>query len=628
MFAEWLQEHKFENTLLSKSEFKAYPTITDREAWDNVNPAVVAQSMESAEEYYNYDWPMIKATEFMAYNRVGDRIMHQAPYYQRRRALIDLVVAECMENKGRFVDDIINGVWCICEETFWGISAHNGVYWDETPYLPDIETPFIDLFAAETGALMAWILHLMEDVLAKEEYLIVRRIKIELQKRIIDPFMLRMDFPWMCRTFVRINNWTPWILSNVLSVFLLVETDEKRKHIALTKMFNIMDCFINICPPDGGCDEGPGYWNVAGGALFDFVEQLYIGSDGKINFFDNAHMREIACFVYRAHINENYFINFADGSAKTNISHDMVYRFGKRINEPKMMAMAAYAANFHIEEKKSGDNTPFPLRRRLPEIFNYDEMTEASKTAKAPLERDAYLPNIQVIAAREQEGSAKGLFLAVKGGHNDESHNHNDIGNYIVYLDGKPALIDAGVASYTKDTFSANRYKLWTMQSAYHSLPTINGVMQKDGKQYAASDVSYEMTDEKVKYSLNIQNAYQEEAKLNSCRRNFIFDRADKAEIEVTDVYDFACEENTLGYSFMTWDKPEVEDGKLKVNVECAGCIYVELPAGYIDIEFEHKETKDEKLSGVWGTKGVWRTYISYEKIPQTDNKVFKIYKA
>ena len=76
-----------------------------------------------------------------------------------------------------------------------------------------------------------------------------------------------------------------------------------------------------------------------------------------------------------------------------------------------------------------------------------------------------------------REGSAEGLCLAAQGGTNGQSHNHNDVGNFVVYADGLPAIIDVGVETYTAKTFSSPRYGIWTMQSAYHNCPTIDGVM-------------------------------------------------------------------------------------------------------------------------------------------------------
>ena len=121
-----------------------------------------------------------------------------------------------------------------------------------------------------------------------------------------------------------------------------------------------------------------------------------------------------------------------------------------------------------------------------------------------PLPRDTWLSEIQVMTARDKAGSADGFYVAAKGGHNLESHNHNDVGHFIVYIDGEPVIIDAGVGPYTGKTFSSQRYEIWTMQSAYHSLPTINGVMQSPGAEFAAREASCEAADGRTIFAIDI----------------------------------------------------------------------------------------------------------------------------
>ena len=87
--------------------------------------------------------------------------------------------------------------------------------------------------------------------------------------------------------------------------------------------------------------------------------------------------------------------------------------------------------------------------------------------------REAWFAGIQVMAARMQAGSSKGLYLSAKGGHNGESHNHNDVGSFLVYCDGKPVVVDIGLGVYEKNTFNERRYEILQMQSLYHNLPAI-----------------------------------------------------------------------------------------------------------------------------------------------------------
>ena len=124
---------------------------------------------------------------------------------------------------------------------------------------------------------------------------------------------------------------------------------------------------------------------------------------------------------------------------------------------------------------------------------------------------------------RSIQGSSKGLFLGDKGGTNGESHNHNDVGNFVLNLDGEPALIDVGVGTYSAKTLK-DRYKLWYMQSQWHNLPSINGIMQHEGGNFKAHNVTYKSTPNGGEFELNIASAYPTEAHVKKWLRKLSFD--------------------------------------------------------------------------------------------------------
>src|SRR5690606_18179290 len=160
-------------------------------------------------------WPALPATLFMEYARNGNRRNFERASFARRGALEGLITAECVEGSGRFIDDIVNGIWAICEESFWGVPAHNAVHGLPGSPLPDTADPIIDLFAAETGALLAFAHYLLKSRLDGVSELIADRIVRETKARIIDPFLERDDFWWMGLVGDRwVNNWNPWCTSN------------------------------------------------------------------------------------------------------------------------------------------------------------------------------------------------------------------------------------------------------------------------------------------------------------------------------------------------------------------------------------------------------------------------------
>lgn len=633
MFIEWLKCNKIRDLIRDTQSYHPYPKATEREKWSNIPEEVAKACIQEAEKYLGFEWPSLPAVNFMAFMRTGDRRAYEDRHFPRRRALEALVLGECAEGKGRFIDDIINGIWCICEESFWGVSAHNGVR--ATEPLPDVEDRYIDLFAAETGALLAWTKYLLADELDKVTHLITRRIDIELEDRIKKPFICREDFWWMGVVRKDVNNWTPWIIANVMSVFLLNEHDQMRRANAIEKMLRCLDCFMDTYHDDGGCDEGTSYWNVAGGALFDCLDQLHLASDGKIDFFSYELVRQIGRYIYRCHIADKYFINFADGSAKTDISKDMIYRYGKRIGDPNMISLA-------VGVPSNSDFKTGALRRTLPAIFNYEEFV--SKEMQPPYIRDVWMDGIQVMVARERGGSPEGLYLAAKGGHNAESHNHNDVGSCIIFVDGLPGIIDIGVETYTKKTFSDQRYEIWTMQSQYHNLPTINGKMQEPGREYCASNVKYSMTDENVTFSLDLQKAYPEEAGVKCYSRTYRMYRGkstgetlngytnDGAYIEITDNYTFEKESNTLSLNFMVWKKPEIindgitADGLIKVEIDANTSFCIQFNKENVKVNVEHCDTSDARLRQVWGNEGVYRIVMT-QAVPKEGSSSVRIYK-
>lgn len=597
MFWEYYNKYELLTLLLSREEYLPYPRAEQRDEWNGLPHKLKEMLVTQGEKYLNYEWIFLPATQFMEFKRSGDRKGYETLYFSRREALLSLIIAECAEYEGRFTDDIINGIWAICEESIWGTPANSFELNRERDFLPDITNPIIDLGASETAGLLTWGYYLLKSQLDRATPIICKRIELETKRRILDPFLERDDFWWMgFEHDHEINNWNPWINSNCLAAFLVLEEDSNRRAEAVYKAMKSLDRFTAAYHPDGGCDEGTSYWGRAGASLFDCLELFYNGSDGQINFFKEPLIKEMGRFIYRSYINEYYFINFADGGAKVEIPSDLVYRYGKRIEDPKLMAMGSSAHHLHCGQKTHIGS----LLRVLPGLFNYAEIEEATEVG--PYMRDVWMEGIQVMAAREQEGSHRGLYLAAKGGHNDESHNHNDIGQFIIYADGKPAIIDIGVETYTAKTFSPRRYEIWTMQSVYHNLPTINGIQQAPGGNYKASKVIYTMNEQLAELSLDISKAYPETADIESWSRICRMNRGEKAYIEVIDDFVLNKPTNDITISLMTPLKPQLDKIGFIVLKEQEG---ISMQIQYNDVDliasWEYIGIEDDRLGNIWG---------------------------
>ncbi len=593
---------KLATLLLPREKWHPFPTAAERGAWEALPPADRGILVEAGVRGLGREWPGLPATLFLEYARIGNRSNYEAVRDKRRARLRELVIAECVEGKGQFVDEIVDGIWTTCEETYWGVPAHLGLQ-KAGSGLPDVSEPTVDLFSAETSSLLAWTLYLLGPQLDAVSPLLRERIHYEIDRRVLTPNLAR-DFYWMgfpetpSKPVRPPNNWNPWINSNWLTSTLLMERDEKRRTASVYRILLSLDNFLNGYHDDGGCDEGPSYWFRAGGSLFDCLELLLSATNGNLNFYDVPLVREIGRYIYRVHIHDRYFINFADASAVLKIAGDLLFRYGRRIEDEKLSGLGAFAVRENGNAARSDS-----IGRQLPALFNLSTIRAAQ--GRQPLVRDAWFPGIQVMAARQREGSADGLYLAAQGGHNGESHNHNDVGNFVVYADGLPVIIDIGVETYSAKTFSAARYDIWTMQSAYHNLPTIDGVMQKAGSEFAADDVAYHSDDLAALFSLNIAPAYPSSAGLQTWTRTLRLDRRAN-QIELTDHYILNRHVAEITWTFMTpCEAKPVGPGEIVFAGRTfqSGNVRLAYDARLLVPKIEEIPLKDARLRGVWGER-------------------------
>lgn len=593
-------------TLANDYNWIKYPNYSDRPGWEKFPQKLREKYIKEGEKYLDFTWPIVRATEYLAFDRTGDRMVMENPQSVRMKVLQSLVLAELMEGRGRFMDDIINGTFLFCEQTYWGLSAcfylYKNIDLDNgkkfKPNLPNNEDPIIDLWVGEIGSDLAWIYYFFKDEFNKVSPIVSKRLKYELTNRVLEPYYGRNDL-WWIRGGVRgnVNNWTPWCNYNMLTCILLVEEDPVKKATGVYKTMESVDLFYNIYPNDGGCDEGPTYWGYAGGKAFEYLSLLNSASNGKISIFGNPLVREIGRYVYRAYIaGGEYFINFADSSPKGQPRAGVIYQYGQQINDQTLIDFGA----FQLSKMKYGEEPEITtLGPVLANLFSLDGWEKYA--ANEPLIGKYYFPDLQVAVARDKKGSSDGFFMAAKGGHNDEQHNHNDVGSCIIFYHGQPVIVDVGVGTYTKQTFSDERYKIWTMQSDYHNLPLINGVSQSPGREFKAKDSKFKSGKSKVTFATNITDAYPQEANLENWIREYSFERGKK--ITISDNFKLKKISGKTELHFIT---------PLQCDTKTPGVVYLKgkdftMQMKYSNnvqnVHLEYKDIDDEKLIKVWGDK-------------------------
>ena len=629
-----LEQIDLEKDLVTDHTWIGLPDYADRKFWNGLPVKVRDAYIASAEGYLGYGWPVVKATDYLEIIRSGNRL--QEVFAGPRAAMSALVMGELVEGKGRFVDEIINAVWYFSEQTWWGWSAH--FYLQHAPNgLPDLNEPTIDLAVGEMANSLSWTWYLFKDAFDKVHPLISIRIKDEITTKVLEPYYTRDDFWWMSLrpeegysvntpdnpwrdyrndnnpnllvsakiTGSGVNNWNPWVNYNMLNTILLMEEDPDKKRRAIRKLIRSLDQFPNSYPDDGGCDEGPSYWGVAGSVLFQSLATLKRATDGKFDVFEDPLIQNIGKYFYKVNIHAPYFINFADADPATGGQPYNVYQYGKAIKDPVMQQFGAYLARLNNWGEKSLSGR---INDQIRQLVHLDEILNAE--AKEALPDHFWLPDTQIAGARDAEGSFRGFFFGAKGGHNSEAHNHNDVGSGVMYYDGKPCLIDLGREEYTAKTFSKQRYEIWTMQSLYHNVPVINGVAQMQGRNFHAEHTRFSSSRQSVTFSTDIAKAYPETANVTSWVRRYTLKRGKS--FAIADQYTLS-EKNAgiTSSNFMTYCKvSEVKPGLLKFEGD-EFTLNMSYDPRVVKPRVEFIEITDKKLKQYW-PEGVSRVVLEF----------------
>ncbi|OUP05120.1 heparinase [Anaerofilum sp. An201] len=486
--------------------FVPCPPASDRAAWQALPDATRARLIENGEYFAGKPVPALPFSAWLAFGRTGDRVTFEYPYFLRRRMLCHLVMAECCEGKGRFTDDILNLIWAICEETAWQVPAHNS-YIRDTPQLPlpDASRPIIDLFAAETGALLAMARYLLGDELEQAAPGLRSHIGRLLETRILVPY-LGCHFWWMGLEGDAVNNWTPWCTQNVLVTALLsLDGDPVRTRAVIRKAACSLDAFVDSYGEDGCCDEGAQYYGAAAVCLFGALHALDgVAPEAFGALWSQPKLHNMARFIFNVHVDDKYYINFSDCSPLAGRRTAREFLFAKKFGDEAMMAFTA--ADFLKNPDPDFREDPYlsgGINLYYAVLGAFAEADIRACTLPDQPAGSLYYRSVGLLMARHGA-----YVLGAKAGCNDDSHNHNDTGSVTLYKNGQPFLIDIGVENYTKKTFSPQRYEIWTMQSQWHNLPTFGTVQQLPGREYCARAVHTELDADHSSISMDIAGAY------------------------------------------------------------------------------------------------------------------------
>ena len=512
--------------LRSTKGIRRFPPATDRKSWDkmyrgDLQKIYTAVILEEAPKIVDTPWPECSLKLFTRYIKTGDRSAYQAKYFERRRRLNILAVAEAIENRGRYVEEIAEGMWQIISEPTWAYPAHERFNApDPVPVLG--KTEVVDLGASDTGLMLSAIMELIEPQLLAYSPALMERVKKEIIRRVVEPLEAEDDEPWWLRKEIYFpSNWIPWCCSNSFGAATYVLRDDPERLARLTwKMFSAVDKFIGVYKPDGACDEGPGYWNHSVAQMYQFMDQVNRRTEGLYDdFFKQQKIRRMGEFIADLNLTGSYFMNYADAQSQIKtFDCGILYSFGESISSELLKSFS-----IKIAEENKNDVPRCNSLMQILHLFRFPFKLDLSAYAHKEL---SYFPDRQIFIVRQNaKNTREGFIAAIKGGHNNEGHNHNDVGNFSIYCGGKPLIVDVGSGTYTRKTFSPERYSIWWIGGKGHNAAIINGNAQPDGEKYFSKVREINTKGDRQNITLDLSAIYPPEVGVKEYLRSLELDR-------------------------------------------------------------------------------------------------------
>ena len=177
-----------ENVFSLDGSWFPYPSYGDREGWNRLFGNSSETVIKAGERYLDYVWQSVPATAYLAFERTGERNVMQNPQSANRVALNALMLAELAEGKGRFIDQLVDGMWHLSNSPTWVLSAHLPRQKTKRS-LPDPREQLIDLGSAGLAAQVAVIWHFFHKAFDKIDPVISIVIRDAMKKQILDPYL-------------------------------------------------------------------------------------------------------------------------------------------------------------------------------------------------------------------------------------------------------------------------------------------------------------------------------------------------------------------------------------------------------------------------------------------------------
>lgn len=498
-------------------------TYKNRSYWDALAATpearkLVAEAVNSLEK----GMPPFVDSLYLHLNKTNIRLPGENMINARYSYVNRLALAECIENKGRFIPAICEGVAELCAQKPWSIPAHdrnlNNFYGRDY---------YVDLVVATSGNSLAQCLYLLGDKVPYETRTLVQ---CAFREKVFRPIFRCLEETKPFYWFTVKNNWNSVCLAGVTgaALTLLQDKEERAYFVAMAEKYNVFG--MAGYPDDGYCSEGVSYYNYGFAAYVTLREEVCRATGGQIDFFRVPKFVRLAQYGKNIQIVNGICPAYSDcqlGSAPSDFIVDYCERALGQKTTPVGYRFPVVGGHLALHLIYMFPNPAWP-------ICLTPEMKQVLAEGDDPLH--TYYKQASIFISRPTPASACRMGVSFKGGHNGESHNHNDVGSYVVVV-GKETIAGdmGGPFSYPGDYFDVDSYKYPIKNSFGHPLPVVGGELQREGMAARAEILRVQMGETADSCLIDFTSAYPDNLPLRQLTRQFVYSREGKGCFTVED---------------------------------------------------------------------------------------------
>lgn len=216
--------------------------------------------------------------------------------------------------------------------------------------------------------------------------------------------------------------------------------------------------------PDGGWDEGPGYWNYATKYIVFHLASLQTALGSDFGFKQSPGFSQTGLFYMHLLGPTQKTFNYADAGSGEQAAPQMLW-LAREFNQP---IYAAY-------RQKQAESKPT--------IFDLLWYAPIEETKVKPLPPNTLFRGVNVAFLRSSWEDPNALFVGFKGGDNKANHAHLDLGSFVFDARGYRWAQDLGGDNYgLPGYFGKRRWTYYRTRTESHNTLVLDGKNQELAK--------------------------------------------------------------------------------------------------------------------------------------------------